>query len=57
MEKMIHDHTVTEFKLVVRHQRNISADTVKDLIQSRFEVVKCEQVSRQPYGFTLSPGQ
>ena len=55
MEKMIQaDHTVTEFKVVVRHMRNISEDTIKDLIQKRLEVVKCEEVSRRTYGLEIS---
>lgn len=44
------DHTVTEFKVVVRTTcSGVGPDRIKDLIQQKFEVVKCEMVSGQRY--------
>jgi|TARA_Y100000310_G_scaffold238677_1_gene242176 hypothetical protein len=44
------DHTVTEFKVVVRTSSvRIGPETIKDLIQQKFEVVKCEVVDSQHY--------
>lgn len=38
------DHSVTEFKVVVRHLNRIGPDTIKDLIEKKYEVVKVEEV-------------
>ena len=43
------DHTVRRFTVVVRSMNSISADTIKNLIQTKFEVVECEEVNATTY--------
>lgn len=47
------DHFVKEFKVRVRTMSNISADTMKNLIQMSYEVVQCEEVSQTTYVIPL----
>lgn len=43
------DHCVQEFKVVVRSSNRIDAETIKNLIEARHEVVVCEQLSSTAY--------
>ena len=36
------DHIVTEFKVVIRHTAGAGPADVKQLLQSKYEVVRCE---------------
>lgn len=43
------DHYVQEFKIVVRSMHGVHDGMIKELIQQKFEVVKCEEVACTAY--------
>lgn len=40
------DHQVTTFVVTVRHMNTVGPETIKDLIQRKFEVTNIEQVDK-----------
>lgn len=38
------DHGVTEFKIVIRHLGTANENSIKNLLQQKFEVIKVEEV-------------
>ncbi len=45
------DHTVQSFTVVIRSMNNIGEQTIKDLIQQRYEVVSIKENDRTTYLF------
>lgn len=43
------DHSVQVFTVVVRSLQSVHPDRLKDLIQAKFEVIRCEQVEHDTY--------
>jgi hypothetical protein len=43
------DHSVQKFEIVVRSLRGVSTQTVKDLIQKSYEVVRINEIDRTDY--------
>lgn len=41
------DHTLTTFTVVVRSMNKVGPQTIKDLIQKKFEVVEVKQIDDQ----------
>lgn len=41
------DHTLTTFVVVVRSMNKVGPDTIKDLIEKKFEVVEVKQTDNQ----------
>lgn len=45
------DHTITEFNVTVRHMNNVGVETIKNLIQTKHEVLNVEELERSHFGF------
>lgn len=43
------DHSVQAFTVVVRSLQSVHPDRLKDLIQSKFEVIRCEETQHDTY--------
>jgi len=52
-QTVVVDHTVREFRVVIRSMNNVGPDTIKNLIQTKFEVVKCEVVNETSYVYPV----
>ncbi len=48
-QTMITDHSVQQFTVTVRSMSEVHPDTLKRLIQSRYEVIECTQVDNALY--------
>lgn len=52
--KMIQvDHTVRTFTVSVRSMNCIGPDTIKKLIQEKFEVTDCQMTDEKVFGFEI----
>ncbi len=49
------DHFVNEFKVVIRSNSNIGPQRLKDLIQTKFEIIKCERTNEEVFGEEVRP--
>ena len=49
------DHTVAEFKVVVRSINSVGPNDLKNLIEQKFEVVAVEEVNTDHYGHVGRP--
>lgn len=52
--KMIQvDHMVRTFTVSVRSMNTIGPDTIKKLIQEKFEVIDCQMTDEKVFGFEI----
>ncbi len=46
---VIQDHQVTQFLVTVRHMNNVGSETIKNVLQTKFEVTDIEIVNKTVY--------